>query len=150
MPAQCVDILPASRVASFEATDLVLLGGPGGRYEGDYLLDPTPEELLGGITCIWGFSDTEASSITISVAPLSLDSRGGVIDNLLAAGLNESELDGASIFGKEGDGDISAAIVNSIRPASWISVITTVGGVAPYQQANEIVAEVTAAVYVTP
>jgi hypothetical protein len=45
MPAQCVDIVPESRLASFEAANLVLLGGPGGRYEGDYLLDPTPEEL---------------------------------------------------------------------------------------------------------
>ena len=150
MPTQCVDILPASRLASFEAANLVLLGGPGGRYEGDYLLDPTPEELVGGITCIWGFSDSEASSIAISVAPLSLNSRGDVIDNLLASGLNESELDGASIFGKQGDRDTSAAIINAIRPASWISIIATVGGVAPYQQANEIVAEVTAIVYVTP
>ena len=147
MPTQCADILPASRLAIFDTAELVLLGGPGGRYEGDYLLEPTPEELVGGITCIWGFSDSEASSITVSVAPLSADSRASVIDNLIAAGLNESELDGASIFGKQGNGEIAPAIINSIGATSWISVIATVGGAAPYEDAKAIIAEVSAMVY---
>ncbi len=148
MPTQCADILPASRLAIFETAKLVLLGGPGGRYEGDYLLEPTPEELLGGITCIWGFSDTEASSITVSVAPLSPDSRASVIDSLVADGLNESELDGASVFSKQGNGEIAPAIINSVRATSWISVIVTVGGPTQYEDAKAIVAEVAALVYV--
>lgn len=150
MPTMCTDILPMSRLSRFEADGLVLLGGPGGRYEGDYLLDPTPEESAGGITCIWGFADSEASSITVSVAPLSASSRGGIIDSFVAAGLNESELDGASIFSKQGDGEYAPAVVNSLRASSWISVITTVGGVAPYEEAGVIIAEVTDTVYTAP
>lgn len=147
MPTTCADIVPASRVASFADQDLVLLGGPGGRYENDYLADPTPEENAGGISCIWGFSDTEVSSITVSVAPVNPDSRGGVIDSLLAAGLNESQLENASVYGKEGDTDYNPAVINAVSADSWISVITTVGGPAAYEDAKAIVAEVTASVY---
>ena len=147
MPTTCADIVPASRVATFTNQKLVLLGGPGGRYENNYLADPTPEENAGGISCIWGFPDTEVSSITISVAPVNPDSRGGVIDSLVAAGLNESQLDSASVYGKEGDTGFNPAVINSVRADSWISVITTVGGPAAYEDAKAIVAEVTANVY---
>jgi hypothetical protein len=150
MPTQCASVLPESRLASFDSSGLVLLGGPGGLYGGDYLLDPTPEESVGGITCIWGFADTEISSITISVAPVSTDSLGRIIDSFISSGLNESQLDGASIFGKQGDAETTPAVINSIRATSWISVISTVGGVAPYEQAQAMVAEVTATVYTAP
>jgi len=147
MPTKCADIVPASRVATFTEQKLVLLGGPGGRYENNYLADPTPEENAGGISCIWGFSDTEVSSITVSVAPVNPDSRGGIIDSLVAAGLNESQLDSASVYGKEGDTGYNPAVINSVLADSWISVITTVGGPAAYEDAKAIVAEVTASVY---
>lgn|GEM_PF-775830 len=150
MPTQCLDILPASRLAQFDTAKLVLLGGPGGRYGDKYLLDPTPEETAGGITCIWGFSDTEVSSITVSVAPVTPDSRAKIIDTFVANGLNESEFNGASIFGKQGDSDTTPAVINSIRASSWISVISTIGGAVNYEAARAIVAEVTAMVYTTP
>lgn len=150
MPTTCTDLLPASRLSAIESQGLVLLGGPGGRYETDYLLEPSPEERLGGITCIWGFSDSEVSSITVSVAPLGTQDRSGVIESFVSEGLNESEIDGASVFAQQGDTQTEPAIINSIRAESWVSVIATVGGTAFYEEGLAILAEATAAVYLVP
>ncbi len=148
MPSDCAGIIPASRIGAFEDDGLVLLGGPGGRYENDYLLEPSPEERLGGITCIWGFSDSEVSSITVSVAPLSLENRSGVVESFVSEGLNESEIDGASVFTQQGDTRTEPAIINALRPESWVSVITTIGGTDFYEEGLQILTEVTQSVYV--
>jgi hypothetical protein len=134
-------------LSALDGDGLVLLGGPGGRYENDYLLEPSPEERLGGITCIWGFSDTEVSSITVSVAPLSPENRSGVVESFVAEGFNESELDGASVFGQQGDTTTEPAIINALRADSWISVIATIGGTDSYEQGLQILAETTQSVY---
>ena len=94
MPSECSGILPPERIASFEAQGLILLGGPGGLYGEDYLLDPTPEEAAGGITCIWGDELIPESTVTVSVAPLSPQTRSGVVEELISQGLNETQARG--------------------------------------------------------
>lgn len=147
-PAACSAALPVERIASFEGDrGLVLLGGPGGRYGLDYALDPSPEERAGGITCIWGFGDTDVSSVTVSVAPISAASRAPIVAQLIDQGLNEEITGDATIYWQEGDTDEQPAIVNVIRNGSWISVIQTIGGPAAYDEAIDIAGEVHAATY---
>ena len=150
MPTACRDILPAGRLADFEAGGLVLLGGPDGLYGDDYLLDPSPEQQVGGVTCIWGPPDTELSSVTISVAPLSAADRAAVISDLtVSQGLNESVGETATYYWKLGDSDDHPAILNVIADDSWISVIQTIGGTDNYAEAEKLAAEVHELVYTT-
>lgn len=146
-PTACATIVPTSRLDSFAAQGLVLLGGPDGKYGNDYLADATPEEIAGGISCIWGYADSEVSSITVSVAPLSPSTRGGVIASFTQQGLNEKLTADGTSYGLQGDKNLNPAIYNVLRGNSWISVITTIGGPDSYTDAVAIADEVHGAVY---
>ena len=147
MPTECAGILPPERISSFESQGLILLGGPGGLYGEDYLLDPTPEEAAGGITCIWGDELVPESTVTVSVAPLSAQTRSGIVDELISQGLNETELEDAISYSRLGDEVSSPAIVNVLRTNSWISVIEALGGEAFLEEALTISDEVAAHVH---
>jgi hypothetical protein len=147
MPTDCASMLPQSRIDEFAAEGIVLLGGPGGRYGSDYLVDATPEEQAGGISCIWGFSDSEVSSFTISVAPLSGATRPAVVASFTEQGLNEQTTEDAVAYGVQGDRTLDPAIMNVLRGESWISVIATIGGLDSYTRAVEISGEVYEQVY---
>lgn len=148
MPTACAEILPAERLAKFDAAGLKLLGGPDGEYGDDYLLDPSPEQRAGGITCIWGPPDTEVSSVTISVAPLSPSARPAVVADLAGSqGLNETVSDTATYYWQLGDRDLQPAILNVLTTDSWISVIQTVGGNDSYAEAETLALEVHELIY---
>jgi hypothetical protein len=147
MPEECATILPQARLDAFAASGLVLLGGPDGKYGNDYLTDATPEEQAGGISCIWGFADSEVSSVTISIAPLSPSTRPDVVDSFTEQGLNEGLEDGAATFGVQGDKQLNPAVFNVLRAESWISVIETIGGPEAYTEAVAIAGEIYARVY---
>jgi hypothetical protein len=146
MPADCFGILPQARQDSFASQGLVLLGGPGGQFP-QYYADPTPEEQAGGISCIWGDEAVPESTITISVAPLSTSTRGTVVDNLLAQGLNEATLDDGISYAQLGDENSAPAILNIVRDDSWVSVIEALGGEAFFDEAVELAGEVAEQVY---
>ena len=148
LPTACADILPASRLEQFAADGDVLLGGPDGLYGDEYLLEPSPEQNAGGITCIWGPPDTEISSITVSVAPLTADSRKKIVNDLVVTqGLNETAGEGITYYWKLGDRDDHPAILNALTDDSWISIIQTIGGIDSYAEAEKIAAEVHEQVY---
>ena len=148
LPTACADILPASRLEQFVASGDVLLGGPDGLYGDEYLLEPSPEQNAGGITCIWGPPDTEISSVTVSVAPLTADSREEIVDDLVVTqGLNETAGEGITYYWKLGDRDDHPAILNALTDDSWISIIQTIGGIDSYAEAEKIAAEVHEQVY---
>lgn len=146
-PASCSELLPEAELADFAADALTLLGGPGGVYGDDYLADPTPEQRAGGITCIWGDADTTASSITISVAPLDAASREAVVGSLSGQGLNANVDGPIATFAILGDEDRRPAILNVLREDSWISVIMTIGGTAPFERALDLADQVAQTVY---
>ena len=146
MPADCLGILPQSRQDAFAAQNLVLLGGPGGQFP-QYYADPTPEEQVGGISCIWGDEDVPESTITVSVAPLSTATRGSVVDNLIGQGLNEATLDDGISYAQLGDENSAPAILNIIRDDSWVSIIEALGGEAFFDEAVELAGEVADQVY---
>jgi hypothetical protein len=146
MPADCTQLLPASVQADFQAQGLQLLGGPGGKYE-HYYSDPTPEEKAGGISCIWGDEDVPGSTVTVSVAPLSPDTRGDVVDSLLAQGLNEATFDDGLSYAQIGDETSAPAILNVLRDDSWISVIEAIGGEGFFDEAVELAGDAAQQVY---
>ncbi|WP_395640090.1 hypothetical protein [Pseudolysinimonas sp.] len=147
MPELCADILTASTQSAFDAAGRDLLGGPDGRYGEDYFEDPTPEERAGGITCVWGDEDETATTVIVSVAPITASNRSGIVKALIDNGLVESQVEGGLTYARIGD-DVSApAELHVIRTESWISVVEAVGGEERFQQATELVDEVTAQVY---
>jgi len=145
-PDDCASVVPQSRLNEFADLGFVLLGGPGGKYGSEYQLEPTPEEQVGGITCIWGFDASDISSVTVSVAPLSADVRAQALDSFATQGLEEELTETTASYGMRGN-ENQPAILNVLRDDSWISVIKTVGGGDSYTNAVEIAYEVSANVY---
>jgi hypothetical protein len=146
MPDDCTGLLPDGRQQAFADQKLTLLGGPGGKYP-QYYADPTPEEQVGGISCIWGNEDVPGSTVTVSVAPLTTATRSNVVDGLVAQGLNEAVVDDGISYAQLGDETSAPAVLNILRDESWISVIEAVGGEAFFDEAVELANEAAAQVY---
>jgi hypothetical protein len=148
MPTLCADLLAPETASAFATDGRELLGGPDGLYGENYFEDPTPEERAGGITCVWGDEDVPASTVIVSVAPITTATRSGIVSTLIENGLVESTVDGGLTYARIGD-DVSApAELHVIRSESWISVIEAIGGEERFQEAGELVDEVTERVYV--
>jgi hypothetical protein len=148
MPADCTTILPQSRLDAFAEQNLELLGGPGGVYGDEYFFDPTPEQLAGGISCVYAEDGVDLSSLLISVAPITAANRAGIVNDLTAQGLNEATTDdGAVTYSQQGDEGVVPAIYNVITEDSWISVISTFGGEVFYNEAVTLATEVAGEVY---
>lgn len=148
MPERCADILTPATQSAYADAGRDLLGGPDGLYGENYFEDPTPEERAGGITCVWGDESDPASTVIVSVAPITTANRSGIVSTLIANGLIESQVEGGLTYARIGD-DVSApAELHVIRNECWISVVEAVGGEERFQQATELVDEVTAQVYV--
>ena len=148
LPSDCSEIFPQERLDNFEGQNLVLRGGPGSTEGNDVFADPTPEQRVGGISCIWANPDGEIADLLISVAPLTPTTRASVVDDLNAQGLNESTLeDGAITYGLLGDEQGAPAIYNEVRADSWISVISAFGGQVFYDEAVIFVEEIRGEVY---
>ncbi len=149
LPVDCTEILPASRVEAFAAEKLTLLGGPGSVYGNDYFFEATPEQLAGGITCVYADEADDLSSIAISVAPISPATRAGIIGDLTDQGLNEEvTANGAVTYSQQGDEQgLAPAILNVVTQESWISIITVIGGPASFERAQVLASEVEASVY---
>jgi hypothetical protein len=149
MPTACADIVTAETAARFAADGRDLLGGPDGVYGENYFGDPTPEEQAGGITCVWGDEAAPATTVIVSVAPVTTGTRSAIVAKLLDSGLIETELDGALSYARIGDEVSAPGELHVIRNDSWISVVEAVGGEDRFQDATELVDEVTAQVYVS-
>ena len=142
MPTLCAELLPAARVTRLEALGMELLAGPEGKYGDAYLADPTPEQLVGGITCIWGEEEVPENSVIISVAPLVAATRDTVIEDLVEQGLNERVAGAVLIYERIGDEVAAPAVVNAVHEDCWVSVIEGVGGEDFYEEAVAIADEV--------
>lgn len=147
-PARCADLLGAATTARFAAEGRDLLGGPGGVYGGEYFAEDTFEESLGGITCVWGDEDDLASTVVISVTPVSIATRSTIVGDLLGRGLIESEIEGALTYSQIGDEVAAQAQFSVLREDSWVSVLQAIGGEDRFQEATELVDEVTERIYV--
>jgi len=147
LPDSCNAIFPQSRVDSWESEGIVLLGGPDGKYGNAYLNDKTPEERAGGISCIWGYEDSEVSSYTVSVAPLTQETRPDIVESFTEQGLNEATDVSGTVFAVQGDTTLNPAVFNRLLGQGWVSVIATIGGPESYAESVAIADEVTELVY---
>lgn len=143
MPTDCTTILPPERVTALTEQDLALLGGPGSLYGDEYFFNATPEQLAGGISCVWAQENVDLSSLLISAAPLSTSTRGQIITDLSAQGLNEVILeDGSLTYGVVGDEAAAGAQFNLLTDDAWISVINAFGGDVFFDEAVVLANEV--------
>ncbi|MDI2097439.1 hypothetical protein [Ruicaihuangia caeni] len=147
LPERCDEILSPTRAADFDTRHLDLLGGPGGQYGTSYFAEPTGEERAGGISCVFGSETMQTPLIVLSVAPLSPSTRPGVMNDLLAQGLNEEQREETIRYEKTGDSQIVPSELHILRGTSWISVITSPGGDQAHAEAQQLAAEVASQVY---
>ncbi|WAB80919.1 hypothetical protein OVN18_10150 [Microcella daejeonensis] len=143
MPADCTVMLPPERVTELTEQNLALLGGPGSLYGDEYFFNATPEQLAGGISCVWAQEGVDLSSLLISAAPLTTATRGQIITDLSAQGLNEVILeDGSLTYGVVGDEAAAGAQFNLLTDDAWISVINAFGGDVFFDEAVVLANEV--------
>ncbi|MFN3708150.1 hypothetical protein [Microcella sp.] len=148
MPTDCTQILPADRVASLEAQNLQLLGGPGSIYGDEFFFDETPEQLVGGISCVWGQEGVDLSTILLSVAPLNAATRAQTIEDLIAQGYISYDRDDSSLaFGLIGDAGGPPAIYNLITNDAWFSMLNSLGGQTGFDEAILLTEELRGVAY---
>lgn len=135
-PADCTQILPQSDLALLAERGIILIAGPGSPSNDPiYVEGQTPEELIGGMSCLFAVPGEVDTGINIIVGAAAVDSaiRPTVIDDLLAQALNVGQTaDGALTYWKWGDEVIVPAIHNSLYEDSWYSALIQPGGRESY------------------
>ena len=153
-PTDCTQLLPASSVAELADEGTVLLRGLGsGNPEPIFAEGQTPEELVGGISCLYGppsqddseaeSNDSEAEinvSIIVSVAPVDEAVRPQIISDLISQKLNIGQTnDGAATYWIWGDDANVPALHNTLYQDSWYSALIAPGGRSGYEKGAALV-----------
>ena len=153
-PTDCTQLLPASSVAELADEGAVLLRGLGsGNPEPIFAEGQTPEELVGGISCLYGppsqddseaeSNDSEAESnvsIIVSVAPVDEAVRPQIISDLISQKLNIGQTnDGAATYWIWGDDANVPALHNTLYQDSWYSALIQPGGRSGYEKGAALV-----------
>jgi hypothetical protein len=153
-PTDCTQLLPASSVAELADEGTVLLRGLGsGNPEPIFVEGQTPEELVGGISCLYGpasqddpeaeSNDSEAEinvSIIVSVAPVDEAVRPQIISDLVSQKLNIGQTnDGAATYWIWGDDANVPALHNTLYQDSWYSALIQPGGRSGYEKGAALV-----------
>ncbi len=135
-PEDCLQILPEIGLGLLKDRGLELTAGPGSPSGLPiYVEGETPEELVGGLSCLFAAPGEDESRVSVILGTASIDaeSRSSVIDELLAQQLNVGQSsDGALTYWKWGDEDIVPALHNSIYTESWLSALMQPGGRESY------------------
>jgi hypothetical protein len=148
MPSDCTELLPANRVVSLEAQGLQLLGGPGSLYGDEFFFDQTPEQLVGGITCVWGKEGVDMSTILLSVAPLNAATRAQTLQELAAQGYVPFDREDSSLaYGQLGEQGLAPAIYNLVTDDAWFSMLNALGGPAGFDEAVLLTEELRGVAY---
>ena len=135
-PADCTSLLDDAGLALLAPGGLELIAGPGSPSNDPiYVEGQTPEELVGGLSCLYAVPGEVDTGINIILGTASVDAaiRPTVIDDLLAQQLNVGQTaDGALTYWKWGDEVIVPAIHNSLYTDSWYSALIQPGGRESY------------------
>ena len=144
-PSDCTALLNDTGAALLEAQGVELIAGPGSPSNDPiYVEGQTPEELVGGLSCLFAIPGEVDTGINIILGPAMLDDaiRPTVIDDLLAQQLNVGQTaDGALTYWKWGDEVIVPAIHNSLYADSWYSALIQPGGRESYDLGVALVQE---------
>jgi hypothetical protein len=142
-PSDCTGLLPNSDLQTLAEQGIALVRGPGSNSaEPIFVEGQTPEELVGGISCLYSVPEEEDSGIYIilSVAPIDQAVRPGVINDLLGQNLNVGQSpDGALTYWIWGDDVIVPALHNALYEDSWYSALLQPGGRNAYDQGVALV-----------
>lgn len=138
-PADCTTLLPESAVADLESRGIQLVRGPGSpSAEAIYVEGQTPEELVGGLSCLFAVPGEEDTGITIILSAAAVDQsmRPAVIDAFLDEGLNVGQTnDGQGLtYWRWGDDVNVTALHNALYQDSWYSALIQPGGRSAYDQ----------------
>ena len=144
-PSDCTALLNDAGAALLEAQGVELIAGPGSPSNDPiYVEGQTPEELVGGLSCLFAIPGEVDTGINIILGTALVDDaiRPTVIDDLLAQQLNVGQTaDGALTYWKWGDEVIVPAIHNSLYVDSWYSALIQPGGRESYDLGVALVQE---------
>ena len=144
-PSDCTALLNDAGAALLEAQGVELIAGPGSPSNDPiYVEGQTPEELVGGLSCLYAIPGEVDTGINIILGTALVDDaiRPTVIDDLLAQQLNVGQTaDGALTYWKWGDQVIVPAIHNSLYADSWYSALIQPGGRESYDLGVALVQE---------
>ena len=144
-PADCRSVLTDQGLALLTPRGIELVAGPGSPSNDPiYVEGQTPEELVGGLSCLFAIPGEEDTGINIILGTAALDTaiRPTVIEDLLAQQLNVGQTtDGALTYWKWGDEVIVPAIHNSLYGDSWYSALIQPGGRESYDLGVALVQE---------
>ena len=145
LPTSCVNLLPEAYLEELAADGIELLRGPGSpSSEPIYTDGQTPEELVGGLSCLFGLPNDEESglSILVSAAPVDPAIRPTVIADLLAQNLNVGQTnDGTGLtYWIWGDEETVSALHNELFQDVWYSALLQPGGRPAYDRGVSLVA----------
>ena len=144
-PSDCTALLNDAGAALLEAQGVELIAGPGSPSNDPiYVEGQTPEELVGGLSCLYAIPGEVDTGINIILGTALMDDaiRPTVIDDLLAQQLNVGQTaDGALTYWKWGDEVIVPAIHNSLYADSWYSALIQPGGRESYDLGVALVQE---------
>jgi len=144
-PSDCTALLNESGAALLETQGVELIAGPGSPSNDPiYVEGQTPEELVGGLSCLYAIPGEVDTGINIILGTALVDDaiRPTVIDDLLAQQLNVGQTaDGALTYWKWGDEVIVPAIHNSLYADSWYSALIQPGGRESYDLGVALVHE---------
>jgi hypothetical protein len=147
-PSDCTALLNDAGAALLEAQGVELIAGPGSPSNDPiYVEGQTPEELVGGLSCLFAIPGEVDTGINIILGTALVDDaiRPTVIDDLLAQQLNVGQTaDGALTYWKWGDEVIVPAIHNSLYADSWHSALIQPGGRESYDLGVALVQEMRA------
>ena len=144
-PSDCTALLNDTGAALLEAQGGELIAGPGSPSNDPiYVEGQTPEEPVGGLSCLFAIRGEVDTGINIILGTALVDDaiRPTGIDDLLAQQLNVGQTaDGALTYWKWGDEVIVPAIHNSLYADSWYSALIQPGGRESYDLGVALVQE---------
>jgi hypothetical protein len=142
-PSSCTEILPQSALDNLALDGIELTQGPGsGSPDPIFVEGQTPEELVGGISCLYSIPGDDESGVYIllSVAPMTPALRPIVINELVGQGLNSDPTgDGALTYWRWGDDSLVLALHNAVYEDSWYSALMQPGGRTAYDRGVALV-----------
>jgi hypothetical protein len=143
MPQDCRDILPEASLQALLAEGIELIRGPGSPSpDSIYAVGQTPEELLGGLSCLFAPAEEQESGVNIIVSVAEVDPavRPGIIQGFIDEGLNSNlTADGAGLtYWRWGDG-IGSAFHNALYQDAWYSAVIQPGDLREYERAVALV-----------
>jgi hypothetical protein len=144
-PTDCASLLTTDGLALLTPSGIELIAGPGSPSNDPiYVEGQTPEELIGGLSCLYAVPGEADTGVNIILGTAALDAaiRPTVIEDLLAQQLNVGQTtDGALTYWKWGDEVIVPAIHNSLYSDSWYSALIQPGGRQSYDLGVALVQE---------